>query len=169
MSGNMAAGAAEAAQPTTLMSSFFPSPPSHFANFTQTNLALARKLVEHPSYSSEDVKTNTDDPKAWLTMQAKVLKELDVSDEEIDRVKEVDLASLLNPPDVDLVESDGHWMAFGQAWPVNATPRELYYLSTDFIAHSDSREIANVGRDGRQAALPDPYDLGRYVVPFSSL
>lgn len=117
MSGDTAA---VAVQPATLMSSFFPSPPSHFANFTQANLDLARKLVEHPSYSSEDVQTNTDNPKAWLTMQNTVLKELEVSDEELERVKDVDLASLLTPPDVDLVEADGHWMAFGQAWPVSA-------------------------------------------------
>ena len=107
-----------AAQATTLMSSFFPSPPSYFANFTQANLDLAKKLVAHPSYSLDQVKSNTDDPKAWLAMQNTVLKELDVSDDEIERVKDVDLASLVTPPDVDLVEADGHWMAFGQAWPV---------------------------------------------------
>lgn len=51
-------------------------------------------------------------------MQNTVLKELDVSEDELQRLQNVDLASLTTPPDVDLIEADGHWMAFGQAWPV---------------------------------------------------
>lgn len=108
-----------AAPATTLMSCFFPSPPAYFGDFTQANLDLARKLVGHPSYSSDKVKANAEDPKAWLSMQNAVLRELEIADEEIQRVKEVDLASLVTPPDVDLIEADGHWMAFGQAWPVS--------------------------------------------------
>ncbi|KAK9894888.1 hypothetical protein P389DRAFT_85901 [Cystobasidium minutum MCA 4210] len=112
--------AAAAAQPTTLMSSFFPSPPSYFANFTQANLDLARKLIDHPSYSLDKVKSaSAEDPKTWLTMQNDVLKELEISDDEIERLKDVNLASLVVPPEVDLVEADGHWMAFGQAWPIH--------------------------------------------------
>jgi len=118
MAESNAAGGDGAVQPTTLMSSFFPSPPSSFASFTKDNLDLARKLVEHPSYSLEQVKANTEDPKAWLEMQNRVLQEMEISDEEIERVKDIDLASLVTPPDVDLIEADGHWMAFGQAWPV---------------------------------------------------
>lgn len=125
--GNNSNGAGDgAAQPTTLMSSFFPSPPAYFANFTSANLDLARKLVDHPSYSLEQVKANTEDPRAWLAMQNAVLKELQVSDEEIDRLKDVDLATLVTPPDVDLIEADGHWMAFGQAWPVSTTPKVIF-------------------------------------------
>lgn len=111
-----------AAHPTTLMSSFFPSPPSYFANFTKANLDLAQKLVGHPSYSLEQVKLDKEDPKAWLAMQSTILKELGLSKDEIERLKNVDLASLVTPPDVDLIEADGHWMAFGQAWPVSCSP-----------------------------------------------
>lgn len=119
MAESTAADGDGAVQATTLMSSFFPSPPSSFANFTQANLDLARKLLEHPSYSLKQVKANTEEPKAWLAMQNSVLKEMEIPDEELERVKGVDLASLISPPDVDLVEADGHWMAFGQAWPVS--------------------------------------------------
>jgi hypothetical protein len=104
---------------TTLMSSFFPSPPAYFANFTQANLDLAHKLVAHPLYSLAEVKRDTEYPKSWQSMQIKVLKALDLSEEEIERLKDVDLALLITPPDPALVEEDGHWHAFGQAWPVS--------------------------------------------------
>lgn len=119
-------GTEDAGQPTALMSSFFPSPPAYFAHFTTRNLELAQKLVSHPEYKAEekrrspiDTQEDTDSHSSWKDVQSRLLGLLDVSGEEKERVKDIDLASLVTPPDVDLIEEDGHWMAFGQAWPVS--------------------------------------------------
>ena len=97
------------------MSSFFPSPPAAYRSFTPRNLALARQLVAHPAFVPlrslpDGTPNNYDD----------ILRDLHVGQEEIDRLNaaSLDLTTLVKPPDVDLIEEDGHWMAFGQVWPV---------------------------------------------------
>jgi len=95
-----------------LMSSFFPSPPSTYAQYTPQNLALAKRLVAYPSYQAD-----VDD---WQGQQERILvDELKVEQSVVDAVRDVNLRWLVTPPDAALIEADGHWMAYGQAWPIN--------------------------------------------------
>lgn len=100
-----------------MMSSFFPSPPSYITHFTPSNVALARRLVALPSFSYDEYRRDFG-PATWKDKQATLLEELGIDQDALDRVGDVDLVSLVKPPDVSLIEEDGHWMSFGQAWPV---------------------------------------------------
>lgn len=94
-----------------LMSSFFPSPPSIYTLFTQCNLSLAKQLVSHPLFILN--------PEDWKAQQSSILKESLVDEQEIEKVNQIDLRTLIQPPDIDVIEGDGHWMAFGQVWPAS--------------------------------------------------
>jgi mediator of RNA polymerase II transcription subunit 7 len=99
------------AGPGQLMSSFFPSPPAYYKHYTSANLALARRLTSHADFTSK--------PDDWKSQQASILDLLDgVSQEEKERAADTDLGGLLEPPDVNVVEQDGHWNSFGQVWPI---------------------------------------------------
>lgn len=101
----------------TMMSSFFPSPPSYISSFTPSNVALARRLIALPSFSYDEYKRDYD-PTIWKVKQGELLLELGVPDDVRQSVADTDLVALVKPPEVELIEQDGHWMSFGQAWPV---------------------------------------------------
>jgi hypothetical protein len=101
-----------------MMSSFFPSPPSYIAHFTPSNVALARRLIASTSFSYEAYREEFS-PAEWKEKQASLLEELGIDQDVRATVKDIDLVSLVKPPDAGLVEEDGHWMSFGQAWPVS--------------------------------------------------
>lgn len=113
MNGNASEGPAV----PVMMSSFFPSPPSYISHFTPSNVALAHRLVALPSFSYEEYRRDYS-PATWKDRQATLLEELDTSQDVTDSVRDLDLVTLVKPPDVSLIEEDGHWMSFGQAWPV---------------------------------------------------
>lgn len=106
----------EPAGAATLMSSFFPSPPASFSNYTSANIALAKRLIAHPDY---DARLASDTTPTWQEQQRSILGQLNVASEVITSVQDVDLRTLVEPPDVSLIEEQGHWMAFGQVWPVS--------------------------------------------------
>jgi len=113
------AGAAQQAPPE-LMSSFFPSPPSTYIHYTLQNLVLAKKLTSHESFTfhseNEGEGSSGDD---WKEQQGRILKELNVDEKIRQGVRDIDLRWLVKPPAIELIEEDGHWIAFGQAWPIN--------------------------------------------------
>ena len=104
---------------SSLMTAFFPSPPAFYKQFTNSNLSLAKLVVAHPSFQpiSED----------WKAQQTSILQELEIDEKDIEQVSTVDLRTLLQPPDIKSIEEDGHWMAFGQVWPVSLSLRGIYY------------------------------------------
>lgn len=155
-----------------LMSSFFPSPPSFSASFTPENLKLAARLVAHA-----DFKAQAED---WKAQQESILSELDVPAEEIKQVEELDLRTLVQPPDIDLFEEEGHWNAFGQTWPVKeALPtleemgvKQLYKSPNNFDGKRKGVDICeplqltftSFRRPARKPSVPPSY-LPSYVSP----
>jgi hypothetical protein len=109
------------------MSSFFPSPPAYHVHFTASNIALARRLVAAPTFSQDEYRRlAASGSSKWTARQAALLAEIGrVDGEQASSITEagVDLPSLVQPPDAALIEADGHWMSFGQAWPVRASGR----------------------------------------------
>lgn len=106
--------AGQDAAPET-MSSFFPSPPAGYTRFTDINIALAKRLVGHADFKAD--LTHETSP-TWREQQSTLLAALKANQETIDELKDLDLRTLVRPPNIDLIEEDGHWTAFGQVWPV---------------------------------------------------
>ncbi|WAR59108.1 hypothetical protein PtB15_10B450 [Puccinia triticina] len=90
-------------------SSFFPPPPPRHKHFTNHNLAQARRLV---SITPSESLAAPFDPSA----QARILG---LDEQQDSNEEQIDLRTLVHPPNLDWIRENGGWTAFGdrEPWP----------------------------------------------------
>lgn len=135
-------------QQQELMSSFFPSPPSYYKHFTPENIALAKRFVarlhsskrkDEPILAASEDRDGGQEQQDWVKVQEGILREMGESPDRIDSLRDVDLQLLVEAPDITEIEREGHWLSFGQVWPVREElpslldmgVKQLYSLSED--------------------------------------
>ncbi|KAG0142609.1 hypothetical protein CROQUDRAFT_673439 [Cronartium quercuum f. sp. fusiforme G11] len=110
-------------------SSFFPSPPSRYRHFTNRNLSLAQQLWSN---------SNTHEYQPFdAVAQRQALIELScdqsnqstgsLDEQKLNELQEIDLRTLVQPPNLDWIRDRGGWTAFGdwEPWPGMASRATL--------------------------------------------
>lgn len=98
---------------TETNSSFFPPPPTRYLQFTKRNLSLAQSI------GSKLKPSDLFDRELQKRLIEESLSEQEKQEEEIDGIEEIDLRTLIEPPNLDYVRERGGWSCFGdwEAWP----------------------------------------------------
>ncbi|PLW29629.1 hypothetical protein PCANC_23412 [Puccinia coronata f. sp. avenae] len=99
-------------------SSFFPPPPARYKLFTNANIKLAERLKEDEQYG--EIARHPFDP----AKQKEILQDTHPANDELDQV---DLRTLITPPNLDWIRENGGWTAFGdrEPWPGKLAPASL--------------------------------------------
>ncbi|EGG06071.1 uncharacterized protein MELLADRAFT_77936 [Melampsora larici-populina 98AG31] len=103
---------------TETNSSFFPAPPTRYLQFTKPNLTIAKSIQSKTK--PNELQFDSDLQKRLIKESLKDLKDIEeIDEEEIERINEIDLRTLLEPPNLDLIKERGGWSSFGdwEPWP----------------------------------------------------
>ncbi|MBW0461545.1 hypothetical protein O181_001260 [Austropuccinia psidii MF-1] len=98
-------------------SSFFPPPPTRYRLFTNRNITLANRLVER--FNDKKLSWTVFDPTLQRQELVDLTSKIAVVENDLHQIENVDLISLLKPPNLDWVRENGGWTAFGdwEPWP----------------------------------------------------
>ena len=117
----------------------FPSPPSHYQNYTAHNLKLLNLLRERAE--PEGIDLSNVNQRAILSDQSDV--------------PEWPLAQL-EKPRVDWILEEGHYTVFGDTWQVSLTPLLVLYMMADgdHVRVIDQGEYPVTRRTRRTPTVP---------------